>query len=141
MQGLRVGEAGQELLCLAPLVLEDVQEVSLGDLRDVGLIIRHVFRRRGARDRRDRHATLRGPLGVPALPLAGPGNRASRARAAGIRRKTCSNFSREPGGLSGPPSWVGKGRSRGAPRTCLVVAAADTVSCVAAGASSAAPIL
>src|SRR5438093_12606687 len=101
MQGLRVGEAGQELLCLGPLVLEDVQEVSLGDLRKVGLIIRHVFRRRGARDR---HATLRGPLGVPALPLAGPGNRASRAWASGIRMTTCSSFSGCAGLLSRPRS-------------------------------------
>src|SRR6266550_487285 len=87
--------AGEELLGLAPLVLEDRQEIPLrGDLRDVGLIVRHILGRLGAQDRRGRHATLRGPLGVPALPLAGPGNRASRAWASGIFMITCSSLSR-----------------------------------------------
>src|SRR3989449_9642045 len=94
MQGLGLGQAGEQLLGLAPLVFEERQEVSLRDLREVGLIVRHVFGRLGARDRRGGHATLRGPLAVPALSLAGAGNRASRDRASGIRMMTCSSFSR-----------------------------------------------
>src|SRR5207244_595156 len=86
--------AARSLRDRASLVLEDLQEMPVGDLGDVGLIERHIFGRLGARDRPGRHATLRGPLGVLALPLAGPGNRASRAWASGIRMMTCSSFSR-----------------------------------------------
>src|SRR5207302_11323980 len=97
MQGLGLGQAGEQLLGLAPLVFEERQEVSLRDLREVGLIVRHVFGRLGARDRGGGHATVRGPLAVPALSLAGPGTRASRAWASGICITTCSTFVMDAG--------------------------------------------